>query len=127
MKTVFSLAVIILGMILALQAQYDNEYGKTQESEGLYRGHNESYYLHLADKATRQRTRGIIGTFVGIGAVAGGYYMMTLDNKQQNKTGAIIYITGIVLSNIGPIVWITGAIKRANNYKAVDIAKHYKY
>ena len=96
---------------------------------GLYKGHDYKYYNIQFIKATTQKHVGVILTLVGTGMTIGGLAMLVNEankyyyNENNVIVGAMLYINGIIMVNIGIPLWIAGGIKRSNNRKAMEATK----
>ena len=101
----------------------DKSSSQGSEQSGLYRGHDYKYYQKLYNQAKGSAGFGSFMTILGLGGTIAGT-IMTLDDKVKNdETARILYIAGAISFNIGMPVWISGAVKAANNKRAMDMTK----
>jgi hypothetical protein len=96
-----------------------------QEPKGMFEGKHYNYYLRTYKSAKHKRNFGIILAVVGFTATAAGMAMSMnyLNTKEQQETATGVYIGGIIVHNLGMLLWISGAVKTSNNRKAMEIAK----
>ena len=89
----------------------------------FYRGQNHDYYKKLYKESKSDVRFGCYMTILGLGGTIGGIVMSRDDKEANDKAGTIITIAGVILFNIGIPYWISGAVKAANNKKAMEMTK----
>ena len=96
---------------------------------GLYKGHDYNYYNEKYMKANGQKRFGVIFTLLGTGLAVGGVVILANEankyvyNESNVVVGALMYVNGIILFNIGVPLWISGGIKKTNNRRAMEATK----
>jgi hypothetical protein len=125
MKLVLIL-IFVSGLMHSVSGQNNVNYDIQKEYNGYYKGKPESYYRDLAKKASNLKSKGILLTTLGFVGMTTGYIVSStsdgIDSDSQNRTGALIFLSGSILMDIGIPLWIYGGIKRSNNIRAANLS-----
>ena len=109
-----------------VETQSDND-----NLDELYRGEDYNYYFKESKKAKKLKATGMFFTALGIGTSVIGFrglrrYIGTdreISNSKAATNSSLLFITGLVILDIGIPLWVAGGIKNSNNKKAMKKCK----
>lgn len=110
--------------IVEIQSDNDN-------LDELYRGENYNYYFKESKKAKKLKATGMFFTALGIGTSVIGFrglksYIeanVEISSSKAATNSSLLFITGLVIMDIGIPLWVAGGIKNSNNKKAMKKCK----
>ncbi|NOR86675.1 MAG: hypothetical protein GQ527_03610 [Bacteroidales bacterium] len=124
-KIIIALLISLFSISLTAQTTRDTTF-----SSGNY---NYYYQQHL--QAQKRKGTGMVLVISGVGFSVVGSVVMGINSDEngeidgsraQARSGAIMYIGGIIMTNIGIPLWISGGIKSGNNKRAMEKCKKPK-
>lgn len=97
----------------------------------FWRGGDYNYYFEESKKAKKLKATGMFFTALGLGTAVIGFRSLRKyineDGEIRNTSGArntsLLFLTGLVIMDIGIPLWIAGGIKYSNNKKAMQKCK----
>lgn len=100
----------------------DERYAVGDDKKGLYNGHGYSYYRQLYEGSGNRKTFGLVIAIIGAGFEITGLVMSEEYNGSLyfNNTSKNFLRAGFVMVSVGVPLWISGAVRAANNEKAMD-------
>lgn len=90
----------------------------------LYENHEYRYYQQKYNSAKVQAGIGIFLTITGATANIASVILASDSNPSNDRTGTYLNIYGILAFNSGLPIWISGAVKKVNNRKAMKRIKN---
>lgn len=110
------------GEHLDLKPTFDepiNVSNKSSVPTGTYNGYNYEHYENLFHKATNLRNLGVGCTVFGIVLVSGAYASSNTLTEEDRTFVNALFISGVILQNVGIAFWISGGVKRGNNKRVL--------
>lgn len=77
-------------------------------------------YTALYEGAKRRMGAGGFFTIFGTAGIVAGAIMLYDDTSQNDQAAAILYLSGSLAFNIGLPLWISGGVRKRNNYNAMQ-------
>jgi len=100
--------------------------------KGNYNGKSYDYYFAEHIKARSRKVTGIVLTFSGVVFSVIGLNKVSdntdddgniTGNENEVQSGALIYLGGLIMTNVGIPLWVSGTIKDNNNKMAMSKCK----
>jgi hypothetical protein len=116
-------------MVLVSNDAICNErYIKDQSRQGLYRNHDYCYYKRLYDASKTMQAIGIMITSIGLGIEIFGLTTTEIESGSVyfDQYSKDIMKAGFIYVSIGVPLWISGAVRAANNEDAMKEIELHK-
>jgi len=81
-------------------------------------------YESLYTRARSAQSFGVTFTIIGFVGIVAGSLMITDESIYNDEGGALLYLGGFVFFHVGIPFWISGGVKKANNFKAMQRRKN---
>jgi len=131
MKRCLLIIILIVSSIISLcqqdadQATLQERYVQGREMQGLYQDHDYYYYKQLYDESQSRQVLGIILTGIGIEIELAWLTTKLINDSSYhaNFYSKDMTIVGLAYISFGLPLFISGAIRGANNRIAMDEIK----
>ncbi len=98
----------------------------------FWSGGDYNYYFEESKKAKKLKATGMFFTALGLGTSIIGYRSLRkyinndgeIHNSSGSRNTSLLFLTGLVIMDIGIPLWIAGGIKHSNNKKAMRKCKN---
>ena len=81
-------------------------------------------FQSLYESSNRQRRFGVAFTFFGFIGIVAGAVILSDNTTQNDGGGALLYVGGAILFHVGIPLWISGGVRKKNNFNAMQRKKN---